>query len=126
MTDVACFCGCYFSFDGGAAACPSCGEVASVTPGLSAPISGGLLIGGPMTSSAPESRSAKACAFVAPPRRCVLRAIAAAAASGRGCDHGKGSTASFGVLDFPVPWPVIAVGEATVIFPILGFPQWRV
>jgi len=34
MTDVACFCGCCFSFDGGAAACPGCGEVASVTAGL--------------------------------------------------------------------------------------------
>jgi hypothetical protein len=34
MTDVACFCGCCFSFDGGAAACPRCGEVASVTAGL--------------------------------------------------------------------------------------------
>jgi hypothetical protein len=33
MTDVACFCGCFFSFDGGAAACPRCGEVASVTAG---------------------------------------------------------------------------------------------
>jgi hypothetical protein len=31
MTDVACFCGCFFSFDGGASACPKCGEVASVT-----------------------------------------------------------------------------------------------
>jgi len=31
MTDVACFCGCFFSFDGGAGACPRCGEVASVT-----------------------------------------------------------------------------------------------
>jgi hypothetical protein len=34
MTDVACFCGCCFSFDGGAAACPRCGEIASVTAGL--------------------------------------------------------------------------------------------
>ena len=34
MTDVACFCGCCFSFDGGAAACPRCGEVASVTASL--------------------------------------------------------------------------------------------
>jgi hypothetical protein len=34
MTDVACFCGCCFSFDGGAAACPKCGEVASVTADL--------------------------------------------------------------------------------------------
>jgi hypothetical protein len=31
MTDVACFCGCFFSFDDGAGACPRCGEVASVT-----------------------------------------------------------------------------------------------
>ena len=31
MTEVACFCGCFFSFDGGAGACPKCGEVASVT-----------------------------------------------------------------------------------------------
>jgi len=34
MADVACFCGRCFSFDGGAAACPRCGEVASVTAGL--------------------------------------------------------------------------------------------
>jgi hypothetical protein len=34
MTDVACFCGCCFSFDDGAAACPRCGEVATVTAGL--------------------------------------------------------------------------------------------
>jgi hypothetical protein len=33
MTEVACFCGCCFSFDGGAGACPACGEGASVTPG---------------------------------------------------------------------------------------------
>jgi len=33
MTDVACFCGCCFSFDGGAGACPRCGEVARVTAG---------------------------------------------------------------------------------------------
>ena len=33
MTDVACFCGCLFSFDGGVGACPRCGEVASVTAG---------------------------------------------------------------------------------------------
>jgi hypothetical protein len=31
MTEVACFCGCLFSFDGGADACPRCGEFASVT-----------------------------------------------------------------------------------------------
>ena len=34
MADVACFCGCEFSFEGGAMACPRCGEVASVTGGL--------------------------------------------------------------------------------------------
>ena len=33
MTDVACFCGCLFSFNGGAGACPKCGEAASVTAG---------------------------------------------------------------------------------------------
>ena len=33
MTNVACFCGYCFSFEGGAAACPSCGEVASLTAG---------------------------------------------------------------------------------------------
>ena len=33
MSDVACFCGCCFSFDGAAGACPTCGEVARVTAG---------------------------------------------------------------------------------------------
>jgi hypothetical protein len=33
MIDVACFCGCCFSFDGAAGACPKCGEVARVTAG---------------------------------------------------------------------------------------------
>ena len=33
MTEVACFCGCLYSFDGGAGACPGCGEVATVTAG---------------------------------------------------------------------------------------------
>ena len=33
MTDVACFCGSLFSFDGGAGACPKCGAVASITAG---------------------------------------------------------------------------------------------
>jgi hypothetical protein len=33
MTDVACFCGRLFSFNGGAGACPKCGKVASVTAG---------------------------------------------------------------------------------------------
>jgi hypothetical protein len=33
MTDVACFCGCLFSFDGDAGACSTCGRVASVTAG---------------------------------------------------------------------------------------------
>ena len=30
MADVACFCGCLYSFDGAAGACPQCGEIASV------------------------------------------------------------------------------------------------
>lgn len=33
MIEVACFCGCLFLFNGGAGACPRCGEVASVTAG---------------------------------------------------------------------------------------------
>ena len=33
MAQVACFCGSCFSFDGGAGACPKCGEVASLTGG---------------------------------------------------------------------------------------------
>jgi hypothetical protein len=33
MADVACFCGCFYSFDGHAGACPGCGEVATVTVG---------------------------------------------------------------------------------------------
>jgi hypothetical protein len=39
MTDVACFCGCRYSFGGGAGTCPKCGEVATVTadPALESP-----------------------------------------------------------------------------------------
>ena len=33
MADVACFCGCNFSFEGSARACPRCGEFASLTGG---------------------------------------------------------------------------------------------
>lgn len=33
MADVACFCGCLYSFEGCADACPQCGEVAAVTAG---------------------------------------------------------------------------------------------
>ena len=33
MAEVACFCGCCFSFDGAAGACPRCGEVARLTAG---------------------------------------------------------------------------------------------
>ena len=33
MADVACFCGCVYSFDGHAGACPGCGEVATLTAG---------------------------------------------------------------------------------------------
>lgn len=32
MVDVACFCGCCYSFDSGAGACPQCGEYAMVGP----------------------------------------------------------------------------------------------
>jgi hypothetical protein len=31
MAEVACFCGCLYSFDGGAGACPKCGEYAIIT-----------------------------------------------------------------------------------------------
>jgi hypothetical protein len=31
MIDVACFCGCFYSFEDGAGPCPKCGEVAAVT-----------------------------------------------------------------------------------------------
>src|SRR5580693_975159 len=33
MADVACFCGCVYSFDGHAGLCPGCGEVATLTVG---------------------------------------------------------------------------------------------
>jgi hypothetical protein len=33
MTDVACFCGCLYSFDGDAGACPRCGKYATVRTG---------------------------------------------------------------------------------------------
>ncbi|MBV9795225.1 MAG: hypothetical protein JO016_14950 [Actinobacteria bacterium] len=33
MAEVACFCGIVFSFEGAAAPCPSCGEVARIAPG---------------------------------------------------------------------------------------------
>jgi hypothetical protein len=33
MADVACFCGCFCSFDGAKGACPQCGEIASVATG---------------------------------------------------------------------------------------------
>jgi hypothetical protein len=36
MTDVACFCGCCYSFDRGAGACPRCGECAVVRPAAAA------------------------------------------------------------------------------------------
>jgi hypothetical protein len=31
MADVACFCGCWFSFAGTAGACPECGEAVTLT-----------------------------------------------------------------------------------------------
>ena len=33
MADVACFCGCLYSFDVGAGDCPRCGEYATVSSG---------------------------------------------------------------------------------------------
>jgi hypothetical protein len=33
MTDVACFCGCCYSFEGDGEACPRCGEYAAVRSG---------------------------------------------------------------------------------------------
>jgi hypothetical protein len=33
MAEVACFCGCLYSFDGDAGACPRCGECATVATG---------------------------------------------------------------------------------------------
>ena len=33
MADVACFCGCLYSFEGGGGACPKCGEYVSLTTG---------------------------------------------------------------------------------------------
>ena len=33
MADVACFCGCLYSFDGGGGACPKCGQYATVMAG---------------------------------------------------------------------------------------------
>jgi hypothetical protein len=33
MAEVACFCGSVFSFEGAAASCPACGEVARIAPG---------------------------------------------------------------------------------------------
>jgi hypothetical protein len=36
MADVACFCGCLYSFDGGSGACPRCDQVATVTTAATA------------------------------------------------------------------------------------------
>jgi hypothetical protein len=55
MTDVACFCGCLFSFDGGEGACPRCGEVASVTSGrpeIPLPVTNGIGQNGQMRGHA--------------------------------------------------------------------------
>jgi len=52
--------------------------------------------------------------------------ISGAAAGGRGREHGEGSAASFGLLAFPLSWPVIVVVEAAIIVLTSGFPQWWV
>src|SRR5215510_9336699 len=59
MTDVACFCGCFYSFDGGAGGCPGCGEVAAVAAG---PMAAGTERGqqgqpGPVAKGAPARRA---------------------------------------------------------------------
>jgi len=33
MADVACFCGCCYSFEGGGGSCPGCGRYASISTG---------------------------------------------------------------------------------------------
>lgn len=76
-----------------------------------------------MSPSAPKSRSASGRALVAPPSLCGLRAIASAAASGRGRDQSEGPAAFSGMLDSAVSRPVIVVGEAAIILLIFGFPQ---
>jgi hypothetical protein len=72
MTDVACFCGCCFWFDGGAPACPRCGEVATVTAGLAledpgrsqpkipVPVVNGIGQNGQMPEACPERAEADA------------------------------------------------------------------
>ncbi len=52
MTDVACFCGCCYWFDGGAGACPRCGERAVVRPADAA------VSAEPAGDSEPAARSA--------------------------------------------------------------------
>ena len=47
MADVACFCGCVYFFEGGAGACPGCGEVATLTVGPAAADAGRGLQGQP-------------------------------------------------------------------------------
>ena len=37
MTDVACFCGCHYSFDGPEGPCPKCGAVAGVRTSVTRP-----------------------------------------------------------------------------------------
>ena len=52
MAEVACFCGCFYSFDGGAGACPKCGEYATVTGGRRAGTGGhDMIIQTRMTTS---------------------------------------------------------------------------
>lgn len=41
MTNVACFCGCLYSFDSDAGVCPGCGEYATVRTGPAVTCSGG-------------------------------------------------------------------------------------
>lgn len=42
MADVACFCGCLYSFGGGAGACPRCGEIATIMSAAAAASTEGI------------------------------------------------------------------------------------
>ena len=57
MAQVACFCGCCFSFEGGAGACPKCGEVASLRGGAAPEIRVRDWPGEPVLAAGPVRRN---------------------------------------------------------------------
>ena len=61
MADVACFCGCLYSFGGGAGTCPRCGAVATVSAGL-AMDSGAVPEGRSVSSAAGPAEEERAAA----------------------------------------------------------------